>query len=55
MENSICLTETDFEMSDTLKELFAEEINNFLADTYGQTNRGWAYEINLSEIDWDEE
>lgn len=36
-----------------LPDEFVESVNEYLADTYGFCNGGWAVEIKVSDIDWD--
>ena len=38
-----------------LPDEFVESVNDYLADTYGFCNGGWAVEIKVSNIDWDTE
>lgn len=52
LPTEIILTAEDsgFKLSDNL----CEEINDYLADKYGCCNGGWAIEMKLTNIDWDD-
>lgn len=53
LPNEIILTEDG--NGYRLPDEFVESVNEYLADTYGFCNGGWAIEIKVSNIDWDTE
>ena len=46
---------TEFEMSDELAERFCDELDEYLANTYGYDNKAVGYQISLTNIMWEKE
>lgn len=57
LPKEICLTdrESGFEPSEEFLEMLCDEINEYLANAYGFCNKGWCWELKVSDIDWDTE